>query len=132
MNKRALITSALMIVTVVGVVLIISQSSDLTALVDLAKVFGYISLLTIGGGMAAFPELKVLTVETHHWLTAHQLIHLYSVGQMAPGPNIVGDYVSLGNVEADSDYAVSQVLRLVTQAELEGGHSTGALGFLLS
>jgi chromate transporter len=55
----------------------------------LAKVFSYLSLLTIGGGMAAFPELKTLTVSVHHWLTDEQLIHIYSVGQMAPGPNMM-------------------------------------------
>lgn len=55
----------------------------------LIRVFGYLSLLTVGGGMAAFPEMKVLTVEVHHWLTFPQLIHLYSVGQMAPGPNMM-------------------------------------------
>ena len=55
----------------------------------LIRVFAYLSLLTVGGGMAAFPELKVLTVDVHHWLTFQQLIHLYSVGQMAPGPNMM-------------------------------------------
>ncbi len=55
----------------------------------LIRVFSYLSLLTVGGGMAAFPELKVLTVEVHKWLTFTQLIHLYSVGQMAPGPNMM-------------------------------------------
>jgi len=55
----------------------------------LIRVFAYLSLLTVGGGMAAFPELKVLTVEVHKWLTFPQLIHLYSVGQMAPGPNMM-------------------------------------------
>jgi chromate transporter len=55
----------------------------------LVRVFAYLSLLTIGGGMAAFPEMKVLTVEVHQWLTFPQLIHLYSVGQMAPGPNMM-------------------------------------------
>ena len=55
----------------------------------LARVFAYLSLLTVGGGMAAFPEMKVLTVETHKWLTFPQLIHIYSVGQMAPGPNMM-------------------------------------------
>ena len=55
----------------------------------LARVFAYLSLLTVGGGMAAFPELKTLTVETHHWLTFEQLVHLYSVGQLAPGPNMM-------------------------------------------
>jgi len=55
----------------------------------LIRVFAYLSLLTVGGGMAAFPEMKVLTVEVHKWLTFPQLIHLYSVGQMAPGPNMM-------------------------------------------
>jgi chromate transporter len=55
----------------------------------LIRVFAYLSLLTVGGGMAAFPEMKILTVEVHHWLTFPQLIHLYSVGQMAPGPNMM-------------------------------------------
>jgi len=62
-------------------------------------VFAYLSLLTMGGGMAAFPELKVLTVDVHRWLTFPQLIHLYSVGQMAPGPNMmmvasIGEWVA--------------------------------------
>jgi chromate transporter len=55
----------------------------------LAKVFSYLSLLTIGGGMAAFPELKSLVVDVHKWMTYEQLIHIYSVGQMAPGPNMM-------------------------------------------
>ncbi len=68
--------------------------SQLPALV---RVFSYLSLLTVGGGMAAFPELKDLTVEVHAWLTFPQLVHLYSVGQLAPGPNMmmivpVGDW----------------------------------------
>ena len=56
---------------------------------SLMRVFAYLSLLTVGGGMAAFPELKVLTVDIHHWLSFKQLIHLYSVGQMSPGPNMM-------------------------------------------
>ena len=55
----------------------------------LVRVFAYLSILTVGGGMAAFPEMKVLTVEVHQWLTFPQLIHIYSVGQMAPGPNMM-------------------------------------------
>ena len=58
-------------------------------LIPLARVFGYLSLLTVGGGMAAFPEMKILTVDVHKWLSLPQLIHLYSVGQMAPGPNMM-------------------------------------------
>lgn len=55
----------------------------------LSRVFAYLSLLTIGGGMAAFPEMKVLIVDVHHWLTAEQLTHVYSTGQMSPGPNMM-------------------------------------------
>jgi chromate transporter len=55
----------------------------------LIRVFAYLSLLTVGGGMAAFPELRILTVDVHHWLTFPQLVHLYSVGQMSPGPNMM-------------------------------------------
>jgi chromate transporter len=71
----------------------------------LVRVFAYLSLLTVGGGMAAFPELQYLTVDVHQWLTQPQLVHLYSIGQMAPGPNMmmivpIGDWVAgpLGTV----------------------------------
>ncbi len=55
----------------------------------LVRVFAYLSLLTIGGGMAAFPEMKVQIVQVHHWLTSEQLTHVYSTGQMSPGPNMM-------------------------------------------
>lgn len=68
-------------------------------MVALCGVFAYLSLLTIGGGMAAFPEMKTLTVGVFHWLTKDQLVHLYSIGQMAPGPNMmmiagIGEWVA--------------------------------------
>ena len=55
----------------------------------IARVFSYVSLLTIGGGMAAFPEMKHLVVDSHRWLTAEQFTHVYSIGQMSPGPNMM-------------------------------------------
>jgi chromate transporter len=65
----------------------------------LVIVFAYLSLLTVGGGVAAFPELKFLTVEVNGWLSFPQLVHLYSVGQLAPGPNMmmivpIGDWAA--------------------------------------
>ncbi|UQR63191.1 chromate transporter [Bradyrhizobium sp. C-145] len=67
--------------------------------------FAYLSLLTVGGGTAAFPEMKTLTVDVHEWLSFPQLIHLYSVGQLAPGPNMmmivpIGDWAGgpLGSI----------------------------------
>jgi chromate transporter len=58
-------------------------------ILGLIRVFSYLSILTVGGGLAAFPEMKVLTVDVHKWLTFTQLIHLYSMGQIAPGPNMM-------------------------------------------
>jgi chromate transporter len=60
-----------------------------TQLLSLIRVFSYLSILTVGGGLAAFPEMKHLTVDIHQWLTFTQLIHLYSIGQIAPGPNMM-------------------------------------------
>ena len=61
----------------------------MTQLLSLIRVFAYLSILTVGGGLAAFPEMKHLTVDVHGWLTFTQLIHLYSMGQVAPGPNMM-------------------------------------------
>jgi chromate transporter len=61
----------------------------MTQLPALIWVFAYLSLLTVGGGLAAFPELEYLTVDKFHWLDSTQLIHLYSLGQVAPGPNMM-------------------------------------------
>lgn len=68
-------------------------------IISLIRVFSYLSILTVGGGLAAFPELKQLTVNVHGWLTFTQLIHLYSMGQVAPGPNMmmivaIGDWAA--------------------------------------
>jgi len=45
----------------------------------------------------------------HHWLTFPQLIHLYSVGQMAPGPNMMM-IVSIGERAAGLAGAVLTVI----------------------
>lgn len=58
-------------------------------LIPLIRTFALLSLLTMGGGMAAYPALHHEVVDVHHWLTADALVHLYSIGQMAPGPNMM-------------------------------------------
>ena len=65
------------------------QGHQMKQLRDIAGVFAYLSLLTVGGGMAAFPELKTLSVDTYHWITFPELLHFYSLGQLAPGPNMM-------------------------------------------
>ena len=61
----------------------------MTTLLRLLAVFGMLSVLAVGGGLAVLPEMKKLTVEQYHWVTADQFVDFYSLGQMAPGPNMV-------------------------------------------
>ncbi len=77
------------------------QGHEMKQLGDIAGVFAYLSLLTVGGGMAAFPELKTLTVDTYHWVTFPELLHFYSLGQLAPGPNMMM-VASIGAVAAQA------------------------------
>jgi len=71
----------------------------MTQLIALLRVFSYLSILTVGGGLAAFPEMKNLVVNVHQWLNFTQLVHLYSMGQISPGPNMmmivaIGEWVA--------------------------------------
>jgi chromate transporter len=59
-----------------------------STLPHLAGVFALLSVLAVGGGLSVLPEMKDLTVEHAHWLTGDQFVDFYSVGQMAPGPNM--------------------------------------------
>jgi chromate transporter len=71
----------------------------------LARAFAFLSVVTVGGGMAAYPELKTLAVDVHRWVTLPQLDYLYSVGQLAPGPNMMM-VVSIGALIAGLPGAV--------------------------
>lgn len=52
-------------------------------------VFSLLSILAIGGGTAILPEMKHLTIDTHHWLNDDQFRDIYGLGQLAPGPNML-------------------------------------------
>jgi chromate transporter len=58
-------------------------------LIELISVFSVLSLLAVGGGVAVLPAMKRATVDEHQWVTADQFVDLYSLGQMAPGPNMM-------------------------------------------
>jgi chromate transporter len=61
----------------------------MSQLLALLGVFGLLSVLAVGGGTAILPEMKHLTVARLDWLTADQFVEIYSLGQMAPGPNML-------------------------------------------
>ena len=56
---------------------------------QLVRVFSLLSLLAVGGGTAVLPALKHHTVDEERWLTDAQFRDAYSLGQVAPGPNML-------------------------------------------
>jgi len=56
-----------------------------------ALVWGFlgISLLSVGGGVAALPEMHRLVVETHGWMDDLAFSKRYALAQAAPGPNVM-------------------------------------------
>src|SRR5258708_19718576 len=56
---------------------------------NLAWVFALLSILAVGGGTAVLPEMQRMTVDQYHWVTAKQFRDIYSLGQVAPGPNML-------------------------------------------
>ena len=61
--------------------------NDHGLLLELARTFGVISLIAIGGIAAIMPEVYRQVVDVHGWMSAAELANLYALGQAAPGPN---------------------------------------------
>jgi chromate transporter len=59
----------------------------MTVLIHLALTFGMLSLLAVGGGTAVLHEMQEVLQARYH-ITPEMFVHVYSVGQLAPGPNM--------------------------------------------
>ncbi|HKW79447.1 MAG TPA: chromate transporter [Casimicrobiaceae bacterium] len=58
-------------------------------LFDLARQFGLLSFLAIGGVNALIPEIQRRVVENAHWLTDADFAQAFAIAQAAPGPNLL-------------------------------------------
>jgi chromate transporter len=58
-------------------------------LLDLALVYGQLSLLAFGGANAVLPEMQRQVVDVHHWMTAQDFGAMFALAQAAPGPNMM-------------------------------------------
>ena len=60
----------------------------MSLLIHLSLSFALLSILAVGGGTAVLPEMQSLL--SHQFGIDHtQFIHIYSIGQLAPGPNML-------------------------------------------
>lgn len=55
----------------------------------LAWNFGLISLMTIGGGFSALPEMHRVAVDVYGWMSSETFANLFALAQAAPGPNLI-------------------------------------------
>jgi chromate transporter len=56
---------------------------------SLAWVFALLSLVAVGGGTSVLPEMERQVVHQFHWMGDKQFRDIYSLGQVAPGPNML-------------------------------------------
>jgi len=60
----------------------------MTTWMQLAGLFSMLSLLAVGGGSAVLPEMQTLLHQYFNF-SHTDFVHAYSVGQLAPGPNML-------------------------------------------
>lgn len=65
------------------------MKDDADILTTLALHFSLLSLLAVGGGLSALPEIHRQAVEVSHWLDDRQFSDLVAIAQASPGPNIL-------------------------------------------
>jgi chromate transporter len=63
------------------------MKGDGDTLLLLAGYFALMSLLAIGGGNAAVPDMHRVAVEVMHWMTDRQFADMFAIAQVTPGPN---------------------------------------------
>jgi chromate transporter len=62
---------------------------DPLVLWQLVRTFVMISLIAIGGMNAVIPAMLHEVVDTLHWMDEETFMHLFTVTQITPGPNVV-------------------------------------------
>lgn len=60
----------------------------MSVIIQLALTFGFLSLMAVGGGTAVLPEMQTLLTQQFD-INHTQFVHIYSIGQVAPGPNML-------------------------------------------
>jgi chromate transporter len=53
----------------------------------LAGYFALMSLLAVGGGNAAVPDMHRVAVDVMHWMSDREFADMFAIAQVTPGPN---------------------------------------------
>jgi len=58
-------------------------------LVQIARVFAALSIVSIGGANAVLPEIRRQAVEVQGWMNDATFSNIFAISHAAPGPNII-------------------------------------------
>jgi chromate transporter len=58
-------------------------------LIQIARVFALLSLVSIGGANAVLPEIRRQIVDVQGWMNDAAFTNLFAISNAAPGPNII-------------------------------------------
>lgn len=61
----------------------------LNLLLQIARVFALLSLVSIGGANAVLPEIRRQVVVVHGWMSDSAFANIFAISHAAPGPNII-------------------------------------------
>ena len=62
---------------------------SIALLIQLARVFSILSIVSIGGSNATLPEISRLVVVVHGFMTNPAFADIFAISHAAPGPNII-------------------------------------------
>lgn len=58
-------------------------------LLQLAGVFGLLSLLAFGGGAAVLPDMQHKAVDVYHWVTAREFLDMFAISRAIPPGSLI-------------------------------------------
>jgi chromate transporter len=58
-------------------------------LLQVAAMFGLLSLLAFGGGAAVLPDMQRQAVDVHHWLTSREFLDMFALSRAIPPGSMI-------------------------------------------
>ncbi|HVZ10175.1 chromate transporter [Rhodopila sp.] len=58
----------------------------IATLLRLAALFGFLSMLAVGGGAGIIPDMQRAVVDRYQWMSATQFLDMFAISRAAPGP----------------------------------------------
>jgi chromate transporter len=61
----------------------------IATLLQIAAVFGVLSLLAFGGGAAVLPDMQRQAVDVHHWVTSGEFLDMFALSRTIPPGSMI-------------------------------------------